>query len=130
MGLIVTGSSLIPSTQDALAGRRAERAGELREVVGGVQPVDGLAPPVPVHEVVPVGDQVAERAALVAERDAAVHAARALAAASFSPGQGSMTWRQSREPLGDRAVRLLVALELDEAGHLTHAWPSLCASSP
>ena len=35
---------------------------------------------VAVDEVVPVGDQVAERAALVAERDAAVHAARALLA--------------------------------------------------
>ena len=32
------------------------------------------------HEVVPLGDQVAERAALVAERDAAVHAATGLAA--------------------------------------------------
>ena len=58
----------------ALARRRAQPAGELGEVVGGVQPVDGVLPPVAVHEVVPVGDDVAERAAVVAERDAAVHA--------------------------------------------------------
>ena len=58
----------------ALARGRAQPAGELGEVVGGVQPLDGLAPVVAVDEVVPVGDEVAERAAVVAERDAAVHA--------------------------------------------------------
>ena len=57
-----------------LARSGAQAAGELREVVRGVQPLDRLAPPVPVDEVVPVRDQVAERAAVVAERDAAVHA--------------------------------------------------------
>ena len=61
-----------------LARRRAQAAGELGEVVRGVQPVDRVAPVVAVHEVVPVGDQVAERAAVVAERDAAVHAAPGL----------------------------------------------------
>ena len=63
-----------------LARRRADRAGELGEVVRQVQLVDRLAPAAAVDEVVPVGDQVAERAALVAERHAAVHAARALLA--------------------------------------------------
>src|SRR3712207_7720185 len=43
------------------------------------QLVERLLPPVPVDEVVPVGDQVPERAAVVAERHAALHAARALA---------------------------------------------------
>ena len=61
-----------------LARRRAEPAGELREVVGRVQPLDRVAPVVAVDEVVPVGDEVAERAAVVAERDAAVHAAPGL----------------------------------------------------
>ena len=66
--------------QDArrLARGRAELAGELGEVVRGVQPVDRRPPLVAVDQVVPVGDQVAERASLVAERDAAVHAPRAL----------------------------------------------------
>ena len=62
-----------------LAGCGAKTSRELREVVGAVQLVDRLAPAVAIDEVVPVGDQVAERAAVVAERDAAVHAARALA---------------------------------------------------
>ena len=57
---------------------RTDEAGELGEVVGRVELIDGLAPLVPVDEVVPVGDQVPERTALVAERNAAVHAAGAL----------------------------------------------------
>ena len=61
-----------------LARRGAELAGELGEVVRRVQLVDRVAPAVAVDEVVPVRDQVAERAAVVAERHAALHAARAL----------------------------------------------------
>ena len=63
-----------------LARRRAQPAGELGEVVGGVQPLARRVPVVAVHEVVPLRDEVPERAAGVAERDAAVHAARALRA--------------------------------------------------
>ena len=63
-----------------LARRRADQAGELGEVVGRVQLVDRLAPVAAADEVVPVRDQVAERAGGVAERHAAVHAARALLA--------------------------------------------------
>jgi hypothetical protein len=62
----------------ALARGRAQAARELREIVGRVQPVDRVAPMLAVHQVVPVGDDVAERTALVAERDATVHAARGL----------------------------------------------------
>ena len=58
-----------------LAGRGAEPAGELGEVVRPVQLLDRLLPTVAVDEVVPVGDEVAERTAVVAERDAAFHAA-------------------------------------------------------
>ncbi len=61
-----------------LARRRADPSGELGEVVGRVQPVDRVLPAAAVHEVVPVGDDVPERAALVTEGNAAIHAARAL----------------------------------------------------
>ena len=60
------------------ARRRAQAAGELGEVVGRVQPFARRLPAVAVHEVVPLRDEVPERAAGVAERDAAVHAPRAL----------------------------------------------------
>ena len=63
-----------------LARGRADPPRELREVVGHVELIGRLAPLVPVDEVVPVRDQVPQRAALMAERDPAVHAAGALAA--------------------------------------------------
>ena len=117
-----------------LARRRAQPAGELGEVVRGVQPVDGVAPVVAVDEVVPVGDQVAERAAVVAERDAAVHAA---------PGLGLRRGRREvlvdllpvAQPHRHRPPRRQLAIPLQEAGRLTHAdgTPSTrfdrCASS-
>src|SRR5690606_14289193 len=57
-----------------LAGRRADPAGKFREVVGGMQDVQRAPPFLPVHQVVPVGDDVVDRASVVAERNAAVHA--------------------------------------------------------
>ena len=79
-GLIITGSSLIASTHAASHG-----AGQIRPVNSGKLLVAcrrsiASAPLAAAHEVVPLRDQVAERAALVAERDAAVHAAPALLA--------------------------------------------------
>jgi hypothetical protein len=70
-----------------LAGRRADAAGELGEVVGLVQHLDGVLPVAAVHQVVEVRDDVVDRAAAVAERRAAVHAARALhlACSAFRP---------------------------------------------
>ena len=61
-----------------LAGSRAEATGELREVVGRVQALDRVGPVTAPGEVVPLRDEVAERAPRVAERDAAVHAAAGL----------------------------------------------------
>ena len=61
-----------------LARGGAEAAGELGEVVRPVQLLDRLVEAVAVDEVVPVGDEVSERAAVVAERDAALHATCAL----------------------------------------------------
>ncbi len=60
------------------ARRRADAAGELGEVVGRVQRVDGVLPVLPEHHVVEVGNDVVDRAAGGAERNAAIHAARAL----------------------------------------------------
>ena len=87
--LMVTGSCVDAEHAGRLARRRAQPAGELGEVVGGVQPLDGLVPVVAVDQVVPVGDEVAERAAVVAERDAAVHAARRLGCERLLAGNGS-----------------------------------------
>ena len=76
------GDGFFVDAQDAtfLAGRGADPAGEFGEVVGLVEHVEGFAPAVFVNQIVPLGDDVAQRAAVVAERNAAVHAASALVA--------------------------------------------------
>src|SRR5207249_11333521 len=102
-----------------LAGRGTDATGELREVVGRVQPVDGLAPAAPIDEVVPVGDDVPERAALVAEGNAAVHAARALPLEHLV-GRPLLELAPVLEALRDRLLVDLLALELEEAGDLAH----------
>ena len=72
--LMVTGSWLMP---------RAQPTGELREVVGRVQTLDGVVPVVLVDQVVPLGNQVSERATVVAERNSAVHATAGLGLEGF-----------------------------------------------
>jgi hypothetical protein len=105
-----------------LARRRAQPTGELREVVRGVQPLDRVLPMVSVDEIVPVGNQISERAAVVAERDAAVHAATGLMSqlmlvevlvhllpVAQSHRHGSARWR--------------LAFPLQKPGRLTHEQP-------
>src|SRR5262249_53333203 len=106
--------------------RGTERARELREVVGGVQAIDRLAPAVAVDEVVPVRNQVAQRTALVTERDAAVHAAGALLLQCLGrPRQHDLL--PVAHAFGDRPIRLFVPLELDEARYLAHTLPLVTA---
>src|SRR5262249_26076835 len=66
--------------QDAgfFAGGRTEPAGEFGKIVCGVHPADPLLPLAAINEVVPVGDDVPQGAAGVAEGDAAIHAASTL----------------------------------------------------
>src|SRR6266508_389855 len=119
-GLDRDGVVVDPEHAGALARRWAERAREFGEVVRRVQPVDGLAPPVAVHEVVPVGDEVPEGTALMTEGNAAVHAAGALLLELLCrPGEHDLL--PVAQTLFDPSIRLLVALELDEPGDLTHS---------
>jgi hypothetical protein len=61
-----------------LARRRTEPSGELGEVVRRVERLARVRPALRVDQVIPRRDQIAQRAALMAERDAAVHATRGL----------------------------------------------------
>ena len=63
-----------------LAWRRADTTGELGEVVCQVERFKCLTPLPAVDKVVPLGDQIAKRATLVAERHSAVHASSTLVA--------------------------------------------------
>ncbi len=102
-----------------LAWRRADAAGELREVVGRVEDVERGLPVGPVDQVVEVGNDVVDRAAAVAERRAAVHAARALdLGLVFLQGVDELA--EILDALLDRLVVFLHALEIHEAGHVAH----------
>ena len=112
-----------------LARRRADQPGELGEVVRRVQLVDRVAPAALVDQVVPVRDQVAERAAVVAERDAALHAAGALAR--------GLVLRQDLEDLAvvvDARARIPLrgghARDLQEGPELAHGTRKGSGSSP
>ena len=73
-----------------------------------MQPVDRLAPLAAIHQVVPVGNDVPQRAAGVAERNAAVHAARALRLQFFG-GQDLQELVVVLESLGDRLLGRVAA---------------------
>ena len=106
-----------------LARRRAQPAGELREVVGGVQPFDRVAPTVPAHQVVPFRDQVAQRTTVVAERDTAVHAARRLLAQGLVV-EVLVDLVPVAQPQRDRpALRQFPMCVLQEAARISHARP-------
>src|SRR5262249_17458028 len=63
-----------------LTRRGTDAAGELWEVVGRVKLPQSLFPASVVNQIIPVGNEVIDRASGVAEGYAAIHAARALGA--------------------------------------------------
>jgi hypothetical protein len=84
-------------------GRGADAAGEFGKIVGGMQDPDGFAPAAAVHQVVPIGNDVGERAAGVAEGHAAIHAACALRA-DFFFGEIEVDLEPVVDSLGGRAA--------------------------
>jgi hypothetical protein len=128
MFLIVTGGRVMPRTQAAFAGRGADPAGELGEVVracaaGRARPSSAV-----VDEVVPLGDEVIDRAARghaadefagVAERDSAVHATRTLLAELLLL-HVVVELLPVAHALRGRAVDRQFAQVLDESGWLSH----------
>ncbi len=78
-----------------------------------------LVPAVPVDEVVPIGDEVAERTATVAERDAALHAARRLRP-QLGERQRADELAHVADPLGGRPLRRLAPADAHESTDLPH----------
>jgi hypothetical protein len=87
-----------------------------------VQLCDRIGEAIAVDEVVPVGDQVAERTAVVAERDAAVHAAGALLA-QLGDGTRKQELLEVVRALQRIALRDSVSLDLQKAAELAHQAP-------
>ena len=118
--LIVTGVVVQGEHARLLARRGAELAGELGEVVRLVQPRGRLAPAAGADELVPVGYEVAQRAAGVAERHAAAHAPGGLLAHQgrprrAGPGRGDRGSARATGPVRRRPAR-----EGDEAARVSH----------
>ena len=82
MFLIVTGRLVDAEHAGPFARRGAGAAGELGEVVRLVQPIERVLPAALIDEVVPLGNQIVDRAAgrALAERHTAIHAAGTLRA--------------------------------------------------
>ena len=76
--LIVTARLVDAQHARRLARRRTDAPGEFREIVGGVQLPHRLLPAPPVHQIVPIRNDVGQRTAGMAEGNAAIHAARGL----------------------------------------------------
>jgi hypothetical protein len=118
-----------PQDAGTLARGGADAAGELRKIVRLVEPLEGVVPLLPEDQVVPVGDQVVDGAARghapqhrpgVAERDAAVHAPRALLAERLR-GQVVVELAPVRRALGGRPVLGCLPSELHEPRRLPHS---------
>ena len=101
------------------ARRGAQQACELGKVVGLMEALDRRPPRIAVNQVIPVRDQVAERAPLVTERDAAVHAARGLPRNVFDRIR-LVDVAIVADALLYRAHGRLDAGKFDETGRLAH----------
>ena len=126
--LIVTGSSLMPSTHEPSHGAGHSRPVNSGKLLVACSRSMAVSPAVAIDEIVPVGNHIAERAALMTERNAAVHAARALLL------QLSLRIRQvdlaasPSDALGDGTRRLLLAMDFDETGGFPFRMEARCGS--
>jgi len=105
-----------------LTGSGTNAPGEFREIVGRVQHAAGFAPTTAPYEVVPVGNDVGDGAAGVAERDAAIHTPRTLEADLFF-GERVVDFKPVVDALGYRAALRNLALVFEKTGDFTHGAP-------
>ncbi|EGF33460.1 hypothetical protein IMCC9480_3932 [Oxalobacteraceae bacterium IMCC9480] len=103
----------------ALARCRANAAGELGEVIGRVQGLERFAITTAIHHVIPVRNDVVDRAAGIAERNTAIHAARALDL-GFGVGQVQREFLVMLGAQLRRFARLFETLKLHEASNFSH----------
>jgi hypothetical protein len=104
-----------------LAGGGTDAAGELRKVIRRAEDLEGLPPVFLVDRVVELGDDVAERAAAVAEGDAAVHAPAGLGDGLLF-GHGDVEFLPVGLADGDGALFGEFAGVLEEAFGVCHSF--------
>ena len=110
------------------ARRRADAAGEFREIVGRVQVARGFFPVALIDQIVEIRNLVVDRAARRARRhragavaigNAAIHAARGLVAGVLL-AQGNDEFAIVLHALGDRRVFAVVPLDFQKTCNLAH----------
>ena len=92
-----------------LARRRADAAGEFREIIGRVQVARGLLPVAAIDEVVPVRDLVVHRTAGVADTGMPQSMQRAAWSRVASSGSGMHEFAVVANAIGDRRVVAVAA---------------------
>ena len=107
----------------SLARRRADAPRELREVVGRVQDPHRLLPASAEDQIVPVGNDVVHRTPGVAERHAAIHAARALIPDAVFRKR-LVDFEPVIDSIRNGAPLWQLPCVLHEPGHLTHEPPA------
>ena len=113
---------LVVDGQDTsrFAGCRAESAGELGEVVRGVESFDGGSPLVSINELVPFGNHVSEWTSLSTERDATVHTTATLFFLLVArPVEIELI--VVAKSLFESSFRGVTLIPLDEAGVFSHS---------
>ncbi len=112
---------LVDEVQGAgrFARRRADAAGKVREIVGEMERRECRLHVRLVDEVVPVGNEIVDRTGVMAERRAAIHAARALAAQLVvrqRPGELA----PMPQPVIDRRIGPVAPRKLEKACRIAH----------
>ena len=128
MVLMVTGIVVDVERAGGFARRRADAAGEFREIVGRVQVARGFFPVALVDQIVEIRNLVVDRAARRARRhragavaigNAAIHAARGLVAGVLL-AQGNDEFAKILDALGDRRIFAIVPVDLQKTCNLAH----------
>src|SRR5579872_1225187 len=110
------------------AGRGTDASGEFGKVVGGVQLANRFLPTAAIDEIVPVGNQIVDRASCLAEGNPTIHTARALIAQSFL-GKVDIDFEPIIHALYHRTARGMFSRVFKEAGGFTHAVPARVESA-
>src|SRR5215831_10142264 len=103
---------------------RADAAGELGKIVSRMKLANCIFPTSTIDQIVPVGDEVVDRTPCLAERYAAIHAARALFAQLLF-GKVLIDLEPVVHALEHWTARSRLAVIVHEAGCLTHVAPAL-----
>src|SRR5262249_59252966 len=103
-----------------LARCRADAAGDLGEIVGGVEVARSLLPVAAIDEVVPIRDLIVDGTTGVAVGNAAIHAACRLFLVLLL-GQRAHEFAPMLDALRDRLVVAVLTLVFQEAGDLAHS---------